>query len=225
VSRVPSDRERWDRRYRDALAAGSAELPPAPVLVEHHALVDAQPRGPALDVACGLGRNALHLARIGFSVDAVDVSAVAVEHVAGIAAAGGLPLRAHRCDLSVAPLPGAGYELVVVTSFLDRRLFGLLPGALAAGGLLLFETFLPDPGAAYGPQDPAHVLEPGELRDAFAGLDVLAYREGRPGPDSRAVASLAARRPPSSSAAMPSSSRPSPRSKSAWRSRAALDPG
>jgi tellurite methyltransferase len=195
VSAVPSDRERWDRRHRDALAAGSPELPPASALVEHHALIDAQARGPALDVACGLGRNALHLARIGFSVDAVDVSAVAVEHLAGVAARGGLPLRAHRRDLTVAALPGAGYQLVVVTYFLDRRLFTLLPGALAPGGLLLFETFLPDPGAAYGPQDPAHVLAPGELRAAFAGLDVVAYREGRPGPDSRPVASLVARAP------------------------------
>lgn len=190
-----SDGERWDARHREALAAGSPDLPPAPALVEHHALIAAQPRGSALDVAAGLGRNAVHLARLGFSVDAVDVSAVAVEHLAGVARAHGLPLRAQQCDLATAPLPGAAYELVVVTCFLERRLYALLPEALAPGGLLLFETFLPDPGATYGPQDPARVLEPGELRAAFGGLDVIAYREGRPGPDSRPVASLAARRP------------------------------
>jgi tellurite methyltransferase len=188
------DRERWDARHRDALAAGAPDLPAASLVVEHHALIDAQPRGRALDVACGLGRNALHLARLGFSVDAVDVSGVALDHLAD--AARGLPLHVHRRDLSTAALPGAGYELVVVAYFLDRRLFGQLPDALAPGGLLLFETFLPDPGATYGPQDPARVLEPGELREAFGGLDVLAYREGRPGPDSRPVASLAARRLP-----------------------------
>lgn len=37
------------------------------------------PPGRALDLGCGPGRNALHLAAAGFSVDAVDLSAAAIE--------------------------------------------------------------------------------------------------------------------------------------------------
>jgi SAM-dependent methyltransferase len=37
------------------------------------------PPGPALDLGCGPGRNALHLAKAGFSVDAVDLSPAAIE--------------------------------------------------------------------------------------------------------------------------------------------------
>ncbi len=36
------------------------------------------PPGRALDVGCGPGRNAIHLARNGFQVDAVDISATAI---------------------------------------------------------------------------------------------------------------------------------------------------
>lgn len=139
-------------------------------------------------MGCGLGRNALYLARLGFTVDAVDVSAVAVAHLAGVAGDRGVAVRTHRLDLSADPLPGGPYRVIVNTYFLDRRIGPALAAALAPGGLLVFETFLPDPEAAYGPQDPARVLEPGELREAFLGLAVLDYREGAAEPGSRAVA-------------------------------------
>jgi len=52
-----ADRERWNARY----AAGeyAARTHPSPLLA---AWIDRLPRGRALDVACGLGRNAIHLA-------------------------------------------------------------------------------------------------------------------------------------------------------------------
>ena len=191
---MPSDRERWDARHEAALGSEAARRAPASWLVRNEALLDAQPRGPALDVACGLGRNAMYLARLGFCVDAVDLSAVAVEHVTRDASAESLPVRAHRADLAVDPLPGTDYHVTVVTYFLERRLFAALEDTLAPGGLLFFETFLPDPTATYGPHDPSRVLQPGELQDAFGSLELVAYREGRWDGDSRPVASLVARR-------------------------------
>ncbi len=191
---MTSDQERWDERYRGAIASAGEARPAVDWLLTHGDLLDAQPRGPTLELACGLGRNALHLARLGFSVDAVDVSGVAIGHLANAAREEGLPVRARRSDLSRDPFPGSGYQVVVDTYFLDRRLFEPLADCLAPGGLLLFETFLPDRGAGYGPQDPDRILQPGELRTAFPRLAVLDYREGRPDPTTRPVASLVARR-------------------------------
>lgn len=157
----------------------------------------AHPRGPALDVACGRGRNAVFLGELGFAVHAVDVSGVAVEHLAGVARDRNLPICAERLDAREAPLPGTGYQVIVNLFFLERRLFGDLARALAPGGLLLFETFVgTDPASNEGPKDPARVLEPGELRAAFEDeLTIVDYREGRPDPESRAVASLVAQAP------------------------------
>ena len=62
------------------------------------------------------------------------------------------------------------------------------------GGLLLFETFVHSPSGAPSGEagiNPAYVLEPGELRVAFADWEVLDYQEREQ--DGRWVAGLAAR--------------------------------
>ncbi len=195
---VPA-RERWNERYgRDGFEA----LPrrPAPWLVEHEALlldvVAARDRARAIDIACGDGRNARRLAELGFAVDAVDVSDVAVAELAAAAAELGLAIDARVVDLERdAPERGA-YDVVVCTNYLQRDLFGGLEAALAPGGLLLYETFsrahIDELGAAFNPD---FVLADNELLGAFAGLRVLHYRDGvidRAGKP-RGVASIVAR--------------------------------
>ena len=79
--------EFWDDRYRPA--GGSGRLwsgQPNPQLVAQTAgLVP----GEALEAGCGEGADAIWLARQGWTVTAVDVSAVALERAAGYAAAAG----------------------------------------------------------------------------------------------------------------------------------------
>ncbi|MGB0750394.1 MAG: class I SAM-dependent methyltransferase [Gammaproteobacteria bacterium] len=77
-----SDAERWNSRYADGAYESRVH---ASQIVERWA--DCSPRGRALDVACGRGRNAVYLASKGFEVDAVDVSSVALEHAARVARA------------------------------------------------------------------------------------------------------------------------------------------
>lgn len=66
------EQERWERAY-----AEGGDVPrrhPTPFLAEWAPEV---PRGRALDLATGAGRNALHLAELGFDVTGIDVSATA----------------------------------------------------------------------------------------------------------------------------------------------------
>ena len=71
------DAERWNARYADGAYAGRTR--PSQLLLQWQRL----PRvGRALDVACGAGRNALHLAGLGYQVDAVDVSSAALQRAA-----------------------------------------------------------------------------------------------------------------------------------------------
>jgi SAM-dependent methyltransferase len=58
------------------------------------------PPGRALDLGCGPGRNALHLAKAGFSVDAVDLSPAAIEWA-----------REHTGDADVRFLCGDAFTL------------------------------------------------------------------------------------------------------------------
>ena len=109
------------------------------------------------------------------------------------AAAEGLVVRAWCADLTVTPLPSAAFELVVVTSYLQRDLFDSIRGAVVPNGAVVYETFTVHQRAlGFGPTSADHLLEPGELRARFDGFDILSYEEVI---GTEAVARLVARRP------------------------------
>jgi SAM-dependent methyltransferase len=81
---VQFTQEFWDDRYRTAGRLWSGQ--PNPQLVAQTA--DLTP-GAALEAGCGEGADAIWLARQGWTVTAVDVSAVALERAADNAAAAG----------------------------------------------------------------------------------------------------------------------------------------
>src|SRR4051794_32227091 len=91
-------RERWNARHRDAGVADPAEW-----VLSHRRVLEARLPGRALDVACGVGRHAVFLAELGFHVDAVDVSDVAVARVRAVADERRLPIIAMRADLTGDP--------------------------------------------------------------------------------------------------------------------------
>jgi len=160
-------------------------------LAAHRDLLAAQPRGPALDVACGLGRHAMMLAGMGFTVDALDVSDIALKTLGAQARRRGRAIHTTRVDFRTEDWRAErSYQVVVDTYFLERPLLGRLADALAPGGLLFFETFME------GQPDcsPQYLLARGELRSAFADLEVLDAREGRVD-DRRVLSSLVARKP------------------------------
>ncbi|MGH8706041.1 MAG: class I SAM-dependent methyltransferase, partial [Burkholderiales bacterium] len=91
-------------------------------------------RGPVLDVACGGGRHARLLAARGLEVVAVDRDPQAI---AGV--------RFVQADLESAhpwPFPGERFAGIVVANYLHRPLFPRLLESLAAGGVLIYETFM-----------------------------------------------------------------------------------
>ena len=61
--------EKWEQKYKGGEYTPNEN--PSALLVEWLSHI---PKGRALDIACGLGRNALFLARHGFAVDAIDIS-------------------------------------------------------------------------------------------------------------------------------------------------------
>lgn len=184
------DGARWDERHAAAIAAGDADRAPASWITRHLPVLRSQAPGRALDVACGRGRHALLLARLGFDVEALDASAVAVDHLRGRAEAEDLPVDARVADLRDEPLPEGPFAVVVDAFFLERRLFAAMAERLAPGGVLLVVTYLATTSDAS-----EWWLRPGELATAFEGLDVLELLEGPPAPGERPQAALAARRP------------------------------
>ena len=126
-----------------------------------------------LDLAAGSGRHARLFLERGHPVVALD------RDVARLA---GLDVEIVQADLedgSPWPLPGRRFGAVVVANYLWRPLLPHIVGAVASGGLLLYETFARG-NQAYGePRNPAFLLEPGELLEAVRGeLQIVAYEHG-----------------------------------------------
>jgi tellurite methyltransferase len=126
----------------------------------------------------GRGRHAALLAAAGFRVFGVDVKVDAVREAIDRLAAGHFVLRAWVADLTRYRLPCEYFELVVVTRYLQRDLFGAIRESLTPGGFVLYETFTEEQRSlGRGPTSPDHLLKRGELREHFAGFELLFYEE------------------------------------------------
>jgi SAM-dependent methyltransferase len=205
---VKADRAKWEAHYRagdrphDGPPSGLLRrwLPRArpdagPGVARTASDVRARPR--ALDVATGLGRNALYLAAAGYEVDAVDISETALREAARRARRAGLRgIRWITADLDRWRPARARYDVVVNAFFLNRRLFPALRAAVRPGGLLMFETHLAGANDA-GRPGRRRRLRPGELRRVLNGWEVLYAQDGvcRDGGRRLALGRIVARRP------------------------------
>jgi SAM-dependent methyltransferase len=141
----------WVVRWADRIAAG----------------------GRVLDVACGNGRHSRFFAARGHPVEAVDRDQAKIELLAGIAG-----IHPRIADLELGPWPYAGMRFagIVVVNYLHRPLFPHLLGALAPGGVLIYETFAAGNERFGRPANPAFLLKPGELLEVVRDrLEVIAY--------------------------------------------------
>jgi tellurite methyltransferase len=182
--------EHWDARYR---ASEQMFETPSPLVTR---FVAGLTPGIALDLACGPGRHALHLARLGWKVIAVDGSAVAIEKLRDRARKDRLDIDARTQDLETQPMDiSVGtYDLILDCYYLQRDLVQKIQVGIRSGGLLIAIVHLAGPGEPSG--TPTRAV-PGELRSYFQDWTILHDYEGVPSEQfhKRSVAELAARKP------------------------------
>lgn len=171
------DRSDWNARYAAAdLVWGAA--PNRFVVAE---LEGRAPRGRALDLACGEGRNAIWLAEQGWSVTAVDFSDVAIERASKLAEGRNVDVEWLCADLASYEPPADAFGLVLIAylqlpGFELRSVLARAARALTPGGELLMighaRRNLTD--GVGGPRDPAVLWTPDEIEGALgaAGLSV-----------------------------------------------------
>ena len=190
LPRLSSTRQRWDERY--ASLTSQERLEPTPFVT---ACLPQLPRcGYALDIAAGAGRHSLVLAQHGLRVDAVDISGqglyLAQQRAGQAGLTSGGQIRFILADLERPWLPQRRYDVVLVSFFLDRPLFPLITARLRPGGWLVYETLTIGPGSQPSRRD--FLLQPQELKQAFADFEILFYAETPQ--DQRPTAQLLARK-------------------------------
>lgn len=185
--------DRWNERYGRGETAGK---PPEPLLVS--ATANALP-GRALDLACGLGRNSLHLAQTGWQVVAVDYSSVALRHLEQQASARGLEMQIVHADLErhEFQIDLDSYGLICNCCYLQRDLFPAIKAGLRSGGLFIGVFPLFDPSTAEHQMNPEFLIRTGELLHTFSDWHVQHYSEDEPqtADGHRLRARIAARKP------------------------------
>ena len=185
-----SDAIKWNERYRSGVES-AFEAPRDFLIAQAQHLPT---HGLALDIAMGLGGNAGFLIEHGLRVVGVDVSEVGVRR-----AKNRLPaLMAAVVDLTNYRWPPCSFDAILNFYYCQRDLWPRFRSLLKPDGVLIMETLTIETLRARPDYNPAFLLQPAELRQAFAAWNVLVYREGwmKFGyHTSRAVASLVAKRP------------------------------
>ena len=169
-----ADRRHWQARYSGGHAPVSAM--PNRWLAAQTAFLERleanlAPPPHAFDVACGAGGSILWLARRGWHVTGVDISAAALALARAELDAAGLLDRAVllEADLDDWRPPADCCDLLTCFHFLDRRLWPSFCAAVRPGGLICLQTYHTGRLLTRPHTNPAHLLEPGELTELVAG--------------------------------------------------------
>ena len=170
-----ADRAKWDSRYGgDDHWHGAFQ--PSAWLTKHTPKLEG---GAALDIACGVGQNAMWLAGQGLRVVGIDGSRLGLRRAQQTANKQGVTERVlfAQADLDqFRPAPHS-VNFIAVIRFLNRDLYPSIEAALKPGGWLIMETFNLDFRNVRPDIDPAFLLNHGEWRGVFGDLRVVAEDE------------------------------------------------
>jgi SAM-dependent methyltransferase len=129
--------------------------------------------GTVLDLACGGGRHSRYLSALGYHVVAVDID---VSGVLDLSANENVEIIEADLEAGDWPFSDRRFDGIVVTNYLHRPHLPRLVESLSPGGVLIYETFAKGNEKLGRPRNPAFLLNPAELLDAFAPrLTIMAY--------------------------------------------------
>lgn len=185
----------WDERFRTGQYPQDPE--PSEMLRRY---VEALPKGRALDIAAGTGRNAVFLADRGYRVDAVDGSKAGLEIARQRATDRGVGdrLECIRADVPTYEFPSGVYDLATISFYRAVDRFPDIKAALKEGGVLFVEHHLRTTDAVTsGPSGDRYRFAANELLRASLDLTVLCYEarsETRDDGREAAIARIVARK-------------------------------
>ena len=142
------------------------------------------PKGEILSLCEGEGRNAVYLARKGYSVTAVDGSQVGLEKAHRLADERGVNIKTIVADLGDYRIePGKWQGIIAFFCHLPvslrRKVHRDCVAGLAAGGILVLESFTPAQlkFGSGGPRDLQRLLSLEDVKEELEGLKFLIAQE------------------------------------------------
>jgi tellurite methyltransferase len=167
----PRDKDRWNEKYDTEVYLFGEK--PIPFLTDN---IHILPKGKALDVAMGEGRNGVYLATQGFDVTGLDISEKGLEKAHALAAKNNVTIQTKVVDLENIQFEPNSYDLIICTYYMDRGLYKKFRDALKPGGMLLIETYNID-YLKYRRFNAKWALNTNELLDLYKGMRILRYQD------------------------------------------------
>jgi tellurite methyltransferase len=181
---------KWNEKYRNDKCF--SDSPVRSLISNHLSLLPKS--GWVLEIAGGMGVTTDFLQRTGLQVVEFDISYEALK-------------TAHEnnsdayhvvADALFFPMRHYQFDIICNFYFLERQTFSLIDRFLKPGGVVFFETMTTDMLAILPETPPLHLLQPGELKQAFSKYELIEYFEGWVTSDhgkQKAISQLVARKP------------------------------
>ena len=128
----------------------------------------------AMDLACGLGKNSIYLSEKGYKVISVDLDFISLKyfHKQNIA-----KVQSDLENFSAWPFDKRVFDVIVVTNFLDRKIFKNIEYSLKENGYLIYETFGIGQEKLGKPKNKKFLLKRNELLKLTRNLELVFYEE------------------------------------------------
>jgi 2-polyprenyl-3-methyl-5-hydroxy-6-metoxy-1,4-benzoquinol methylase len=166
----PRDKDRWDKKYSTEAYIFGKE--PVPFLKQNVHLL---PKGKALDIAIGEGRNGVYLATQGFEVVGLDISEKGLAKANQLAKQNGVKIETRVVDLENHQLEKNAYDVILLMYYMQRDLWPQINDALKPGGMAIIETYNVD-HLKHQKFNPKWLLKSNELLEAFKDMKIIRYQ-------------------------------------------------
>lgn len=166
----PRDKERWDKKYSTEAFIFGKE--PVPFLRQNIHLL---PKGKALDIAIGEGRNGVFLATQGYEVVGLDISPKGLAKAHQLAKQNGVTIETRVVDLENHQLEKNAYDVILLMYYMQRDLWPQINDALKPGGMAIIETYNVD-HLKHQKFNPKWLLKTNELLGAFKDMKIIRYQ-------------------------------------------------
>jgi SAM-dependent methyltransferase len=164
------DKQKWDEKYSNTPKLLEKRTP-SPKLKK---FAKKSCELNALDFACGNGRNSLYLAKLGYIVDAYDISHIPLDNLDNM---GINSINTKQIDLENF-VPDKKYDLILMCNYLDRDAIHVLSDSLKKDGMFIIETYMHHESNEKPGSNPDFLLKPDELKSFFnEDFEVLDYDE------------------------------------------------
>lgn len=129
-------------------------------------------KGYVLDLACGKGRHSMFLSSLGYNVLSVDIDENKLNCFSGKL------IKKKVIDVENInnwPLEKKPFDAIIVTNFLNRKIFPSIVRSIKKGGHLIYETFSEGHQKIGKPSNPKYILKPRELIRLSSKMQLVAY--------------------------------------------------